>query len=1247
MANIFWQKVDEIFPQVANIHDQKKRDDRLRELCGDDEDLRKEIAELLKADENAERFMESSILLPDSLSNIFSAAKSKTETTLALENKNVGAYKILRKLGSGGMGTVYLARRADGEFQKTVAIKFINHGADTDFNLSRFRRERQILASLENPNIARLLDGGTLPGGLPYLVMEYVEGENLLAFLNRSGNLQNSLKLFRQVLSAVGYIHSKGMVHRDLKPGNILVNREGLVKILDFGIAKILDPYLSEDKSLQTETFLQQLTPEYASPEQIKGEPLTPASDVYSLGIILYEILTGKRAYKFTSRAPHEVARVVCEEKILTPEFKFSVENKEDLKFIILKSVQKNPSERFRSVGELDSAIERFLDGLPVLSENERLKFFENTVEDFSSNIVTLTIAPFYVTQTANTEDLPGNDNLIDFLSIGLADALVTKLSGLRQIRVRPTGSVLRLVNEGKSAIEIGRILTSNYILEGSVSHFSGKIRVSVRLLDSNDETLFWAENFDESESDVFRFQDIISERVAASLIPHLTTEDQKFLRHNGTNSAEAYEAYLRGRVSHHTYTFEGIARAEVFFKEAVARDPQFALAHSGLAEFYNWQTIAGLVDNREGFTNAKKSAQTAIEINPDSSEAHASLAFAVWAYDWDFDEAERLFLKSLRLNPNNAKACEWFSYFLSTLGRHEEAIAEMRRAERLDPGSPAVAAMFGFCFYNARRYEEGFEKTRRAIELQPNYYLALQGLGWVCPPLGMFDEAIEGCRRAIRLSDEMSFTKFSLALALIAAGETSEAREIVSEIENRRRRELIPAYYPAVIYACLDEFEKAFEWLDLAIEERGYWTVWTLVEPRLDSLRKDPRFTERLAKIKPLEESKKTIDYSVSPVTEKFPAERKFKSRAAIFTIIFGLLSVLGLLFINQLKNQETTNEQSSNIVLSVETSEAEKLSKDEAANDFYRAGRQQLAKRSPTETAKAIEFFTEAVRRDPKFALALSGLADAHIVLAENSKNPADEYRAAEKSATESLALDPDLAEARISLGMAKYKNTNDFAASEKHFLRAIEINPRSATAHHWYSIILSSAGKKEDALREIETAAQIEPQSAIIAFALGLQYLEIERFDDAFSAFNKAIENNRAYIQAYLAKSLIQQYRGDYDGALETYRAARIYNGKDENEPVWLLMQAQTFASRGKTDEAKQTLTRYFQSSEYRKNPLEHSLDIALVYNLLNDEKNTLIWLKKNEQTEQSQFVKQDRRFSNLRGNPNFSSIFEGNK
>jgi serine/threonine protein kinase/tetratricopeptide (TPR) repeat protein len=1262
MSKDFWQKIEEIFPLVADLP-ASERERRLLELCAGDENLRREISALLAADEKAADFCEAPVQMPNSLSSTFLHRRADKTRTLDLAGQNFGAYRVVRKIGAGGMGAVYLAVRADGEFDKEVAVKIVKNGADTELNLRRFRRERQILARLEHPNIARLIDGGTTDDGAPYFVMERVEGKPLLDYCRvRELNLSDRLQLFRQVCAAVAYAHEAGVIHRDLKPGNILVTQNGVIKLLDFGIAKIFrTSALGYESNVQTATLMRQMTPEYASPEQIKGEIVTPATDIYSLGIILYELLTGERPYKFPSRAPHEIARVICEEPVQIPNSKEYNPVSDKLSYVVLKALQKKPSERYASVRDFDQDIEKILADSPIVRENSESVFFEKPASDEFSACVSLAVVPFQIIAAGNGE-IAGSDSNEDFFGVGLADALTTKLFGVRQLAVRPTSSVVRLAAKNKNALALGKELNVDYVLEGHILHIGEQIRVSVQLLKTRDDSVLWAKHFDESDGDIFRLQDSISERVATALVPRLTSEEQALLRHHGTTNAEAFEAYFRGRVSYHSYTFDGIVASENYFKQAIAHDPNFALAHSGLADFYNWLSVVGLVSPIEGSALAKKSAQRAIELDSNLSEAYASLAFAIWAYDWDFSKAERLFQKSIALNPNYIEAHEWYAYLLSSMARHDEALTEMRRAEQLDPNSPSVAAMYGFCFFNARLYAEGLKKERRSLELDPDYYLALQGLGWVCPPLGLYDEAIAGARRAVEVSGKLGINKFSLALALIAAGQIEEARKIAAELEELCRTKNVPPYYPAVIYANLNEPETAFRWLDRAIEARGYWTLWMRVEPRLDCLREDRRFVERLEKIKPLQNSRTTTEF-VSPRTDKFQQRGKFKICASITAAaVLICVAVIGaanfkILVLNKAnlpdkivfaKKDDSPNKTPFAAAPTNERAKSEKpRTTDAVADGLYLAGKQQMEARTPEAINKAIEFFSEAVSRDPSFALAFTGLADAHLLMGGGQPNlSADYYQKSEDYAVKALALDPDLAQARVSLGMAKFRNSGDFASAEKHFLRAIELDQSLARAHHWYSVILWDTGKFDDALREIKIAAELEPGSAVIQLSVGELYVIAKRYDRADFYFDKTIEIDRGFVAAYHWKSILQQFRGEYEAALETYRKARIYKGNDEKEPLWLLMQASVHAAKGRRGEALAILKRFLPGGECSKESAFLAADIALVYNLLGDDENTFAWLEKVKihNAGNAKLISTDLRFANLHHDPRFARLVE---
>jgi Tol biopolymer transport system component/serine/threonine protein kinase/tetratricopeptide (TPR) repeat protein len=902
MPDESWGKIEELFQQAIDLP-REERAAYLAAACGGDAGLQQQVEELIAAYDEAGDFIEAPALLEHSMlgTGRATATQSATQDVAAesLIGRRIGAYRVVRQIGRGGMGAVFLAQRADDAFQKRVAIKLIKRGMDTEFVLRRFRNERQILATLDHPNIAHLLDGGTTDDGLPYFVMEYIEGQpiNLYCDSHRLP-LRERLRLFQQVCAAVHYAHQHLILHRDIKPGNILVTADGAPKLLDFGIAKLLNPELALETIEQTATAMRLMTPEYASPEQARGEKLTPASDIYSLGVLLYELLTGHRPYRFTGRAPHEIARVICDEEPEDPatiisrgETVSGGAGKADtpitleticrnrsttpdtlrrelsgpLNDITLKALRKEPERRYPSAEMFAADIQRYLDGLPVSAASFSFGPDSKDADTGDSGTRSLAVLPFKILHVAGEDSADTGDR---FLGIGLADALITRLSNIRRIAVRPTSSVLKYAAD-TDPIAIGRMLNANYVLDGHIQKAGDRIRITVQLVSVRGGAPLWAAQFDEKLTDMLSLQDSLSSQVAGALIPQLTGEEQERLIKHGTDDPRAHEAYLRGRYHWHTYTEEGLAKAIVYFHEAIALDRNYAQAYSGVADYHNWLGLYGVLPPAECFAAAKAAARRAIEIDDSLGEAYASLAFAVWAYDWNAVEAERLFKQAIKLNPNYAQAHEWYSHLHGARGRHEEAIREMRRAQKLDPRSPTIAAIFAFCLHNARRYEEGLAQLRRALDMEPDHPIALQGLGWVLPPLGRHDEAIAACRRAVDLSGRAPVTLLTLGHVLAVAGRQDEARAIIRELEVLAKRRYVPPYYFALIHAGLGEPDAAFAWLERAIAGRDIWLVWLPVEPRFDPLRGDPRFAQCVSRLRPLPDSQAAVRLRAEPAPE------------------------------------------------------------------------------------------------------------------------------------------------------------------------------------------------------------------------------------------------------------------------------------------------------------------------------------------------------------------------------------------
>jgi eukaryotic-like serine/threonine-protein kinase len=872
-----WQRIEEIF-EAAVALPQSQRESFLAESCGRDDKLRSQINAMLAADEKES---DLNLNVADLGANVLFAEQEKVDQNVG---RRIGNYRIIREIGRGGMGAVYEAERDDAEFRQRVAIKLIKRGMDTDFILRRFRHERQILANLNHPFIARLFDGGTTDDRLPYFIMEYVEGERITSYCeNRNLNLAERLRLVLKVCAAIDYAHKQKIVHRDIKPGNILVTDDGQVKLLDFGIAKFLDPE-RPNETANSITGRLILTPEYASPEQIRGLAATPASDIYSLGTLLYRLLTGKHPYQKQDSPLPELARAVCEETPPAPSTVVESENSfkigSDLDAIVLKSLRKNPDERYASIAEFAADLERFLSG-----QSAAAKTSPATGLKPNNREKTIAVLPFkFLNPTPN-----GAHADKSFLGLGLTDALITRLSNVRSLTVRPTSAVLKYGAETEDLFAAGRELQTSFVLDGRITLADERLRVTVQLVSVADKSSLWAEQYNESFTDIFAVQDSISEQVSEALETELTDRERKNLARRGTQNRAAYEAYMRGRAIWHSYTEQGMAHAIQYFQEAVRLDPNFAAAHSGIADLHIALGIASVISPAEAFAIAKESANRAVELDPNSAEAHASLGFAVWAIDWNAAESERLFKKSFALKENYAAAHEWFAHVLASQARFDEAIAHMKRALEIDPQSSQLYAMTAYIHHNARRPEEAAFYIERAVELEPNNYIALQGFGWIYPPLGKIREAIPFCRKAVEISNRAPFCVWTLAQVLAEAGKKTEARSLLEELKETSAQRYVSPYYAAMIYTTLGEFDRAFAWLEKVFDDHDYWAQWLGVERRFDPVRQDPRFAKLLRRL----DNNKTESLQIEVKTN---GHQLFNNHWSVWAIAALIILVLGL---------------------------------------------------------------------------------------------------------------------------------------------------------------------------------------------------------------------------------------------------------------------------------------------------------------------------------------------------------------
>ena len=868
-----WQKIEDIFQTALDKPTPAMREAYLKEACGADETLRREVEKLLVQFDEAEDYADLDETEPDNRSLLSTLLNSDKDADDPVIGNRLGAYRVEAEIGRGGMGTVYSAVRDDKEFNKKVAVKLVKRGMDTDYILRRFRKERQILATLEHPFIAGLLDGGTSPDGRPYFVMELVEGKNFYEYCDDNRlNLRERLRLFQRIAESVNFAHQNFVIHRDLKPSNILITAQGLPKLLDFGIAKLLNPDNPNEAVSQTFTLMRAMTPKYASPEQIKGDPLTFATDVYSLGVLLYEILCGHRPYLPASAQAHELARVICEEIPELPSAAIAKDDKsvlDEYKNKTLAPVDLIAEKRASSLAELQAELAGALDSIVMKCLEKRPRRRYASVKDLIADINAYLTGnplniPLYTTRSQDTSTTTGGNAVAvlplklmgtgeaDYLSLGLADALISRLSQVKRFTVRPTSSILRYAQEAAfDPLEAGRELGVNYVLDGWIKQFGGRIRISLQLLEVREGNVVWAGKFDEKSGDVLEIEDSISAQVGEALVPQLSGDEREKLSRRPTENAQAFEAFLRGRYHFNTFTEEGFAKAIAAYNQAIELDPHYALAYAGIADYYNWLGVYGVLPARECFQAAKNNSLKAIELNENLSEAHAALGFAAVAGDYDWKRGEAACRRALELNPHSAQAHVWYSLQLFMEARFDEGEYHARRGIELDPLTPFNLYNLAWCLYFARRYEDSIRQYEKTIAENPLYSIAYYGLSWTLRKVGRFEEALSASRRAMELSGEDSlFNLAQYGQTLACAGCREEAVEVLQKLENASAERFVSPYHTAIIHCFLGDREKTFEYLERSFEAKEAWLVWTGVEPIFDDLRADERFKNILRRI-------------------------------------------------------------------------------------------------------------------------------------------------------------------------------------------------------------------------------------------------------------------------------------------------------------------------------------------------------------------------------------------------------------
>jgi eukaryotic-like serine/threonine-protein kinase len=828
-----WHKLKDILAEAMEETSPERRAETLRQACADNAKLLREAETLLSQDTTVlEHFAEF-------------AASCLRDDLPSRVGERLGAYSITREIGRGGMGAVYLAQRADGQFEKQVAIKILKRGTDTEEVVRRFRAERQILANLEHSNITRLLDAGVTRDNLPYVVMEFVDGKPITRFVqDKNCSLFQSIELFLKVCSAVELAHRQGVIHRDIKPSNILVTSDGELKLLDFGIAKVVAGNAND----VTVAIDRRLTPKYAAPEQRTSEYPTIATDIYSLGILLAELI----------------------EKTSNPQGS-SFDSVRCLGNVVKHATHLKPERRYPSAGALARAVKECVAGSPRGAEaryfggkrlavagailllaallggllwQKRSVIFNATSSSSSASpiatkIHSIAVLPF--------DPLPRDEN--DLLGLGMADAIIGRLSGLKQLVVLPTAAVSRFRGQSEDPIAAGKQLNVDAVLDGTVQQSEGRIRVTVQLINVGSRRTLWADTLDQTSTDIFAIQDSISEKVARSLLVNLSEADRQQLEKHYTGDTAAYDSYLLGVEAYNLRTKEGLQKAIDYFQQAIASDPHYALAYAVMADAYCLKSYYGYEPSSVVVPKARAAAEKALDLDSSLPEAHLAISMVQPRNSPDSPGIQSL-VRAIRLNPNYALAHQRYAWFLCSTGQLEESIQEMNKAQMLDPLSGTHNTALGSLLIFAHRYAEGLRYCERAIELNPNQLFIQGNLANAYLLNNKYEEAITTFRRMEETNPSQHGDVLAqIATVLVDAGRTEEADKLMPEITALANAKKVDPYNMALLFVARGDNEKAMYWLrqpaSMGLSSPGLLRY----DPQLDPIRSDARFQAFLQK--------------------------------------------------------------------------------------------------------------------------------------------------------------------------------------------------------------------------------------------------------------------------------------------------------------------------------------------------------------------------------------------------------------
>jgi len=724
-----------------------------------------------------------------------------------------GKYKILSEIGRGGMGVVYKAK--DIRLKRTVALKFLPAELTKDKGArKRFIQEAQAAAALEHPNICTVFEVDE-DDGQTFIAMSYIAGQSLKDKLKDGPmDVDEAKDIAVQVAEGLRDAHEKGIIHRDIKPANIMLTKKGQAKITDFGLAK-----LSWGVDL-TKTSTIMGTVAYMSPEQARGEEVDHRTDIWSLGVVLYEMIGRQRPF----RSDQEQALIYA---ILNEEPELVATLRKDVpigfEMILHKCLHKDARNRYKDmetlIKELNSIeLGRDLEGSPSIA-----------------------VLPF-VNMSADPEN--------EYFSDGLSESIINNLTQIKSFKVVARTSAFSFKGKEDDVRKIGKKLNVNKVLEGSVQKAGNRLRITAQLINVVDGYHLWSERFDRNMDDLFAIQDEISLAIVDNLKLKLIKGEKTKLVKRHTGNPEAYNFYLKGRYFYNKRTEEGFHKSIESYKQAVKKDPNFALPYAGLADTYLTLGFYELEPMLESYEKGKQEVMKALEMDDTVGEPHNSMGIIKAWYEFDWEGAEAEFKKALELSPSDVEAHHMYAHCMEGLGRFDEALAEMKRALELEPLSVILNTCLGHIFCLARRSDEAIDQLKKSIEMDPTFPLHYYWLGRAYLQKGMNKQSIEMFKKAATFPIIYTMGISALGYAYGSIGEKDKAKKNLDELLSLLDKKIVDSFYIALVYLGLDDRDKTFEWLEKAYEDRSMYITMIDTDQPFDDLREDRRFIALLKKM-------------------------------------------------------------------------------------------------------------------------------------------------------------------------------------------------------------------------------------------------------------------------------------------------------------------------------------------------------------------------------------------------------------